>query len=193
MLKGLAMRNRLLAAATVGLAFAIAPAAALASDDGLQVQDACDPATFNAVPDIPQPACTRPDEGGPRVTFDGLIAQLVDHQSAEHWRFKADRITLREGQPLNITMTRGGEAHTITEVPSFGLGCVPQLNALVFPGQDPTAFPAACADPATFTPGIFGGNLIAPGMSFSYAGLSKRTHRFQCMIHPWMRTTVTVR
>lgn len=121
------------------------------------------------------------------------VGSLITNQSNDAWRFKQDKVTLRPGQPLRIDMTRGGEAHTVTEVPSFGHGCVPELNALVFPGEDPTAFPAACADPATFTPGVFGGNLIAPGMSFSYAGLSKGTHRFQCMIHPWMKSTVTVR
>jgi hypothetical protein len=189
-MKGIAMKKTgFLATATVGIALAALPAAALASD-GIDVQDRCDEATFAAAGiDCQRPA----GDGGGSVTIDALFATLAARHEHPNWRFKQDKVTLRAGQPLDITMSRGGEAHTITEVPSFGLGCVPELNAVVFPGQDPTAFPAACADPATFTPGPLGGNLIAPGLSFSYAGLAKGTHRFQCMIHPWMKSTVTVR
>jgi plastocyanin len=189
-MKGLAMKTKtLLATATVGLALAAMPAAALASD-GIDVQDRCDETSFNAAGiDCHRPA----GDGGGSVTLGALFATLAVNHAHENWRFKQDKVSLRGGQPLNIAMTRGGEAHTVTEVPSFGLGCVPELNAVVFPGQDPTAFPAACASPATFTPGIFGGDLIAPGLDFSKAGLSKGTHRFQCMIHPWMKSTVTVK
>ncbi len=180
----------LLATATAAVALVAMPAAALASSDGIDVQDRCDVATFNAA----GIECDRPaGDGGGSVTIDELFASLVQNQRNDKWRFKGDKVTIKAGQPLNITMSRGGEGHTVTEVPSFGLGCVPELNAVVFPGQDPTAFPAVCGAPATFTPGIFGGDLIAPGLDFTKVGLSKGTHRFECMIHPWMRTTVTVR
>jgi plastocyanin len=183
------MNKSLLTIATVGLALAIGPAGALASDAGIDVQDRCDTETFAVVPG----GCHRVDDSGSAVTLDELFARLAVDHAHPNWRFKSDKVTIRAGQPLPITMTKGGEGHTVTEVPSFGLGCVPELNAVVFPGQDPTAFPAVCGEQATFTPGFLGGNLIAPGLpSFSYA-LSKGTHRFQCMIHPWMKTTVTVR
>jgi plastocyanin len=96
---------------------------------------------------------------------------------------------------LKITMTRGGERHTVTEFSSFGLGCISAINALVFPAQDPTAVPAVCDDPLTFASGatVPGGNAIRPGESISFTGLSKGVHRFMCMIHPWMKTTVAVR
>jgi plastocyanin len=192
MLKGLAMRNRLLATATVGLALAAAPAAALASDGVIDVQDRCDGASFNAA----GIDCFRPvGDGGGSVTLDELFATLAAKREHSGWRFKDDKVTIKQGQALKVTMSRGGEGHTVTEVSSFGLGCVPPINELVFPGQDPTAFPAACADSLTFTPGAFvpGGNLIAPGLPFEIAGLSKGTHRFMCMIHPWMKSTVTVK
>lgn len=181
------MNKSILALATVGLALATGPAAALASDGNmLSVQDRCDEVTFNEAGIDCHPVT---DQGG-TVTLDALFGSLVAGQPDDGWRFKQDKITLRPGQPLDIALTRGGEAHTITEVGTFGPGCVPEINAILFPGKDPAA---ACANPATFTPGIFGGDLIAPGLDFSKTGLSKGTHRFQCMIHPWMRTTVTVR
>lgn len=183
------MKNRLLAAATVGLALAALPATALASE-GIEVQDRCEEASFNAAGiDCHRPA----GDGGGDVTLDELFASLAANQDNGKWRFKGDKVKIREGQALSIDMTRGGEAHTVTEVPVFGLGCVPELNAVVFPGQDPAALPAVCGNPATFTPGIFGGDLIVPGLNFTKVGLSKGTHRFMCMIHPWMKSTVTVR
>ena len=191
MLKGLAMNIRFLAAATVGLAFAVAPAAALASDGGITVQDRCDHDSFTAA----GIDCARPaDDGGGAVTIDELFATVAATRAHPKWRFKEDKVTLRAGQPLNVTMDRGGEFHTVTEVAQFGHGCVPPLNALVFPGENPEDIPAACA--TTLVPRIFDpsgqGTGILPGQSFSYAGLSKGTHRFQCMIHPWMKSTVTV-
>lgn len=181
------MKKSLLAVATVGLALAAGPATALASDGNtLVVQDRCDEATFNPAGIDCHPVT---DQGG-TVTLDALFGSLVAGAPNDGWRFKQDKITLRAGQPLNIALTRGGEGHTITEVSAFGPGCVPEINAILFPGQDPAA---ECANPATFTPGIFGGDLIAPGLDFSKTDLSKGTHRFQCMIHPWMKSTVTVR
>jgi plastocyanin len=185
-MKGLAMTTKtLLATATAGLALALSPAAALASD-GLTVQDRCDPATFNPAGIDCQPIT---GQGG-TVTLDALFGSLVAGAPNDGWRFRPGKISLREGQPLDIAMTRGGEGHTVTEVAAFGPGCVPEINAILFPGQAPAA---ECANPATFTPGIFGGDLIVPGLDFSKTGLAKGTHRFQCMIHPWMKTTVAVR
>ncbi|HUR85781.1 MAG TPA: hypothetical protein VMY78_10585 [Solirubrobacteraceae bacterium] len=183
-------KSRFLATATV-LAILATPAVA-AADELIDVQDRCDPTTFNAA--LGDGACAPlPGGRGGQVTFDELIGSLITDQENGAWRFKDDDVKLRRGQSLKVVMSRGGEGHTVTEVSSFGLGCVPELNALVFPGQDPTAFPEVCNDPATFTPGIFGGDLIAPGLDYEKTGLSKGVHRYQCMIHPWMTSKVTVR
>jgi hypothetical protein len=193
-MKGLAMKNRrLLAAATVGLAFAVAPAAALASDGGITVQDRCDPDSFADA----QIECVRPaGDGGGAVTFNELISSLIANRANDKWRFKEEKVTLRAGQPLKVTMDRGGEFHTITPVAQFGHGCVPPLNALVFPGENAEDVPAVCA--TTLVPHLFDptgvGTGILPGQSFAYPGMPKgAVQRFQCMIHPWMKTTVTVR
>ena len=41
-------------------------------------------------------------------------------------------------------------------------------------------------------PGIFGTTGIAPGGELEGQPLSTGTHLFECLIHPWMRTTVNV-
>lgn len=187
-------KNRFLAIATVGLALAVIPATAAASYVDIEVQDRCDPVTFDAV--LGPGACSRPaGDGGGIVTVDEFVARLQRKHEHEAWRFKGKKVTIKQGQSLDIAMTRGGERHTVTEVSSFGLGCIANINALVFPGQDPTAFPAVCDDPLTFMPGVSvpGGNAIDPGESFSYTGVTKGVHRYMCMIHPWMKTTVKVK
>lgn len=187
-------KSHVLAFITAGLAVAAMPTSARASDPVIEVQDRCDPASFNAV--LGPGACVRPaGDGGGLVTFAELFARLEEDQEHSNWRFKDDSVSLRSGAPLKVKMTRGGEFHTVTEVGSFGHGCVPELNAVTFPGEDPTALPDECGDPLTFQPGAFvpGGDGILPGQSFSVGGLGKGVHRFMCMIHPWMTSKVTVR
>jgi hypothetical protein len=124
------MHKSLLAVATAGLALAAGPATALASSTTLEVQDRCDVATFNAAGIDCAPVT---DQGG-TATLDELFGSLVAGEPNDGWRFKPSKITLREGQPLDIALTRGGEGHTITEVDMFGPGCVPEINAILFPG-----------------------------------------------------------
>lgn len=59
----------------------------------------------------------------------------------------------------------------------FGAGFVPALNAALPPGTPP-------AEPI----GDLG--FIAAGETLRLRGLSAGTHRFECLIHPWMRTVV---
>ena len=185
---------RLLATGCVALTFMIVPSGALASNADIEVEDRCDPASFDAA--LGAGSCVRPaGDGGGSVTFDELLARLGQKREHGKWRFKDDKVKLKYGESLDIAMTRGGEFHTVTEVGSFGLGCVPPLNELVFPEENPTNFPAECDDPLTFAPGadVPGGTGILPGQKFSFTGLSKGTHKYMCMIHPWMNSTVTVK
>jgi hypothetical protein len=62
----------------------------------------------------------------------------------------------------------------------FGAGFVPELNAALPPGTPP-------AQPI----GDLG--LIDAGESLQLGGLSAGNHRFECLIHPWMRTVVDQR
>ena len=87
----------------------------------------------------------------------------------------------RSGQSVRAR-NEGGETHTFTEVAKFGGGFVPPLNAL---SGNPT--PAAeCLASSV------GATIVPAGGLSSPATLSKGRHRFQCCIHPWMRTVVTV-
>jgi plastocyanin len=145
----------------------------------VRMRDDCDPASFNAV--LGPGACV----GDGHTTFDEFNQALVaggDHQ----WRFNPAMTGLKEGHGLQL-VNRGGEGHTFTKVDSFAAGgCVPPLNeALGLPGRDDAFCAAAFSDPATvLQPGGHGGvpaSMLMPG-----------TNRFQCMIHPWMTTTVKV-
>ncbi len=76
----------------------------------------------------------------------------------------------------------GGETHSFSEVKAFGATPDPRfavLNGALPPG---TPFAEPVGD-QRFTPA---------GARFDITGLSRGTHFFECLIHPWMRTTVTV-
>jgi len=163
-------------AAAIGLTLVMSSVAlAGGSHRTVQILDACDGPSFNAV--IGPGACAR-DEG---VTFDEFIGQLVSMGRAPAWRFAPDHLKIAAGGTIDAP-NRGGEFHTLTEVANFGGGCVPQLNALLGLTEVPE-----CANP-----GLFVTTGAAPGGTVVTGPLAAGTHRFQCLIHPWMRTTVEV-
>jgi len=59
----------------------------------------------------------------------------------------------------------------------FGGGIIPPLNNALPPGTPP-------AQP------IGDLRFIGPGEQLDLSGLPAGTHRFECLIHPWMRTTI---
>ena len=172
-------RTRLVVLTTVaGVALAAASIALAAPSSGTVVMmDACDPATFNAA--IGEGTCERPGGG---VTFDTFIGQLLTHGTAPSWRF-AGPATVAAGGTLTA-VNRGGEFHTFTKVAAFGGGCVDELNDLL--GLTPVP---ECAQ----APGIFFSTGAAMGGSVTTPPLAAGTHRFLCLIHPWMTSTVTAK
>jgi hypothetical protein len=178
-LKQKVLTGTALAAASAALA---APSAALAGGNEIKVRDACDPASFNAA--LGDGACVR-DDGGRRVTFDALLAGVAEDGEHGAWSFSSP-ITVDEGESVAVRFDRGGEMHTFSEVRgTFGAGCVPELNELMGLEGPPVV---DCS--TAFTPA----ELVGPALSSnSVAGLDEGEHRFQCAIHPWMRTTVIVR
>jgi plastocyanin len=153
-----------------------AQVSAAAPHRNVQMLDACDGPSFNAA--IGPGTCARP-EG---VAFPDFINQLVTMGRAPAWRFAPARVTLASGGTVEA-YNRGGEFHTFTEVAAFGGGCVPEINGLLGLSAVPE-----CADPT-----VLATTGAAPGGHVETAQLATGMHRFECLIHPWMRTTVDVR
>jgi plastocyanin len=149
-------------------------ASASPSHRNVQILDDCDAESFNAA--LGPGSCVK--DGG--VTFGEFIEQLLTMGEAPAWRFAPERLGLRAGGTVTAT-NRGGEFHTFTEVAAFGGGCVDELNELL----GLTAIPE-CANPGP----LFATTGVAPRDSLTTGPLAAGTHRFQCIIHPWQRTTV---
>jgi plastocyanin len=187
-----------LAAALFGtalLTIAVAPTA-LASDDNrvakITMRDRCDPTTFNAV--LGPGSCVPHGDGV--VTFDRFFGFLATHsrqvfkeENALGWRFTPDKTEIKAGGALNVRNV-GGEVHTFTEVTDVGfqdLGCIQAVNQVLF-GPATTAVSGLC--PA---PNVLPGILVFPGQPpVTVAENEAGVEKYQCMIHPWMRTTIKV-
>jgi plastocyanin len=166
----------LVGALVLTLAFTSVTAAS-ASARRVEVLDDCEPASFDAALQNPN-ACVK--DGG--TTFDEFIGQLVSTGRAPAWRFAPGKLALSPGGSIDA-YNRGGEFHTFTEVAAFGGGCVQPLNQIL--GLSPVP---ECANAGL----LFATTGVAPGGELEGAALSAGTHRFECLIHPWMRTTVEV-
>jgi plastocyanin len=151
-------------------------ASAAAGHRRVQMLDACDGPTFNTA--IGEGTCVR--KGG--VKFQRFIGQLIAKGEAPAWRFAPERLKLDAGGTITA-VNRGGEFHTFTEVAAFGGGCVPELNDVL----------GLVAVPECAIPGIFDATGAPPGASVTTQPLAAGTHRFMCLIHPWMRTTAEAR
>src|SRR4051812_8570346 len=167
-------------AAAAALSLGAAETASAADQQVIKAKDGCDPVTFNAA--LGEGACVR-DSGGSRVEFEDLIAKLQKKGSDWHWRFNHHKVHIDTDESLLIVLDKGGEGHTFSEVGAFGPGCVPEINALIgasgAPAGDCSQMEATYVGPAR--------------PSFEVGGLSSGTHYFECLIHPWMQTTVVVR
>jgi hypothetical protein len=144
----------------------------------INIEDACDPETFNAA--IGPGTCVR--SGG--VQFDNFLSLLRRNKSIGGWHFGPPNLTMQAGEKF-VAINRGGEVHTFTEVDEFGGGIVPLLNDAV--GLTTVAPECLALDPEDF---------IAPGSTFREAneeeGEKPGNVRYQCCIHPWMRLEARV-
>jgi hypothetical protein len=142
----------------------------------VQVRDNCETVSFNAA--IGEGTCV----GTGNTTFDEFLTKLnpVDFGHGK-WRFNPDDTDLKRNESL-LAVNRGGEVHTFTEVAAYGPGCVALLNE-----------PLGLTGPPAADCGALPATAVAPGGSLPVAPLTPGTHRFECLIHPWMRTTVHVR
>jgi len=152
---------------------------AVQGDKKIRLLDDCEPNSFNAV--LGDGACV----GNGHTTFDEFIAELAATQDAHNWRNQPSQMHLNVGRPTFIENV-GGETHTFTPVAAFGGGFVTELNGISgnpVPAPECLNFGAISFIPA-------GGVEEGPtaGSSDMPVGIS----RFQCCIHPWMRTVVEV-
>jgi hypothetical protein len=136
--------------------------------------DNCDGPSFNAA--LGAGACVR--NGG--MTFAEFNARLASGGAAS-WRFSPRWASVKAGGTV-LAVNRGGETHSFTEVATFGGGCVPPINEAL--GLTPVA---ECDEPASFA------TFIPPGGRLRTGALGAGTHKFQCLIHPWQRSTITAR
>jgi plastocyanin len=160
-----------------GLAVALAGTVAAASSVRMvHMNDQCDPTSFNAA--LGAGTCVSAHAG---VQFDDFIRELTKTQKVGAWNFTPRQVHLRADQAF-LAQNRGGEVHTFTEVDEFGGGIVPMLNTL---SGNPVAAPECLA--------LAAGDFIPPGGVTTPEVETPGVHHYQCCIHPWMRTDVTVR
>jgi plastocyanin len=176
-------KHALAISAVLALGVLVTATVAWAGSGSRQVQmlDNCDGPSFDA--ELGEGACVR--NGG--TTIEKFVARLLETGAVEAWRFSPEKISLDAGGTITA-VNRGGEEHTFSEVAQFGGGCIDEVNALLGLSRVPecASFPAP---PAIL---LFLSTLAGPGDSVTTAPLGPGTHRFMCLIHPWMQTTVTV-
>ena len=152
---------------------------AVQGDKTIRLLDDCEPTTFNAV--LGDGACI----GNGHTTFEEFIAELEETQDAHKWRNQPSSMNLNVGRSTLIE-NRGGEVHTFTPVAAFGGGFIPDLNGI---SGNPVPAPE-CLDFGSMVFIPAGG--IEEGPTAGSSGLPVGITRFQCCIHPWMRTVIEV-
>jgi hypothetical protein len=163
-------------ASTSGDAPAVSGAMRADHDVVVNILDACDGDSFNAI--FGAGTCNR--AGG--VKFDHFINELTHLGSIGAWRF-AGATNVQVGQDF-VATNQGGEVHTFTEVAEFGGGLVPLLNQLSnVPDVAPECRPEAL-EPDDFVPA---------GGTYRERISRSGNLKFQCCIHPWMRLEASSR
>jgi len=142
------------------------------------LRDDCDPTDPGWAP---TGGCSREEGAVTLAEFNALrlsplAPSVIGHQA---WWFDPTYLQVETGQRIKIR-NDGGRTHTFTEVAEFGGGRVPPLNAAPAP-----LVPASECLASTVVN-------IAGGGKDVVDGLTPGNHKFQCCIHPWMRTLVKV-
>src|SRR5882757_4283156 len=154
----------------------------------IHMLDYCDPASFNAI--LGAGTCVRDTTPG-LITFNGFLSEVGAEKSAGAWRFSPSRPGAGRNDSLTIT-NLGGETHTFTKVQKFGGGFVDVLN--VASGNPKPAPECATVVNGNLIPQPPGpDNLFIPAGGSATHAASDQNVRYQCCIHPWMRTIVHIK
>jgi hypothetical protein len=175
-------RPRILAWSAVAALMLLVFAAVAFAAEGpkkFRLQDDCEAASFNAV--LGAGACV----GNGHTTFDEFIAELEATQDARDWRNAPSTARLKAGRPTKVENV-GGEVHTFTRVASFGGGFVNELNGI---SGNPVPAPE-CLNIGSLVFIPAGG--VVQGPTAGSSELPVGASRFQCCIHPWMRSEIDV-
>jgi len=185
----------------IGVALGVALTGLLAVGSGalsetatktVKIRDDCEATSFNAA--VGPGTCI----GNGRTTFADFIQELAADQDVEAWRFNPPNFDVVPDKMLLLESV-GGETHTFTKVDDFGGGFVPSLNAL---SGNPVPSPECAVvlaggrlapQPASAT-NIFvkaGATEAGPTAGSSILPVGEES-KFQCCIHPWMRTVARV-
>jgi hypothetical protein len=163
----------------------------------VRVQDRCDQPTWDQDAELAG-LCAR-DAGD--VTPARFRADLPRGGNG-HWRFDNRDETVNRGDLL-VVRNDGGEVHTYSDVTDTGYtaSCI---GVPGFPIPMPSgtnlnlATPGSPAPPLARCLAAFGiapaglGDVVPQGVALTRT-LTPGTHKVQCLIHPWMRGTVTIR
>jgi len=152
---------------------------AIQGNKKIRLLDDCEPTTFNAV--LGDGACV----GNGHTTFAEFIEELEETQDAHKWRNQPSQMHLNVGRSTLIE-NRGGETHTFTPVAAFGGGFVNELNGI---SGNPVPAPE-CLNLGSIVFIPAGG--VEEGPTAGSSDLPVGSHKFQCCIHPWMRTLIDV-
>jgi hypothetical protein len=153
----------------------------------IRMQGPCDPASFNAA--VGPGTCI----GNGTITFDHFVKELTLTQKAGSWLFSPANGELAPGTVLSLE-NRAGEVHTFTKVKEFGGGFIGFLNQL-------SGTPVPAPECASVAMGVLIPKPESPSNVFVEAETTEvgptaggailpsgTTTKFQCCIHPWMRT-----
>jgi len=171
------------------------------ASDGVQMNDDCDPTSFNSI------GLGEICQGDGETSFTQFITQVSTLGNAPAWNFDPKTLHVQAGEPISLE-NDGGETHTFTKVAAPGGGFVIPLNGALAKFGLGTPRPE-CVGPNGGMPDVVKGILLTPaapsapnvfvpsdGEATVATGpntpLTGGTYLFQCCIHPWMQTTVTV-
>jgi plastocyanin len=146
----------------------------------IHTEDTCNPASFGAL-------CRAGFNG--TTTREQFSAELAATKRVATWEYGGGDIRVNAGSTFRVDNV-GGEVHTFSVVANYGGGRVPGLNTA---SGNTVVAPECVAGPNASNVDIASATGINVTTGASGVMKTKGTFKVQCCIHPWMRSTVTIR